>query len=61
MPDDSCRKCGSMLAEYTVCAECREIVQQICSKCSYKPNEQFHFNCFFKRESIQGNTVILTS
>ena len=46
MPDEIYRKCGNMLTEYTICAQCKYIVQNICSKCYYKPIERFHFNCF---------------
>lgn len=49
MPDESCRKCGSSLKEYVVCAECREVNQYICKVCGHKTETQFHDGyCFIK-------------
>ena len=54
MPDESCRKCGGLLMRYSLCAECKQIIQQICTKCGLKAEERFHADCFYHIESIQA-------
>ena len=53
MPDESCRKCGGMLAKCSLCAECKQLTQQICLKCGSQTHERFHTRCFYHIESIQ--------
>lgn len=42
MPDESCRKCGSFLLDYAVCAKCRVTIQFICRICGTKTLERVH-------------------
>ncbi|NHI04310.1 hypothetical protein DYY67_1168 [Candidatus Nitrosotalea sp. TS] len=53
MPDELCRKCGAMLMKFSLCAECRRALQQICPKCGQKTVEKIHRDCFYLIESIQ--------
>ena len=53
VPDESCRMCGGSLFEYSFCAVCKVVIQEICSKCGMKTSERFHLNCFVKIEKIQ--------
>ena len=48
MPDESCRRCGGLLLEHSVCAKCREANQFICRICGYITFQQNHINCFNK-------------
>ena len=49
MPDESCRKCGGLLLEYTVCAECREVTQFVCRICGTKTIERSHDGFCFRQ------------
>lgn len=48
MPDESCRKCGGSLLEYTTCAKCKAAVQFICRVCAHKTIERVHDNLCFR-------------
>lgn len=56
MPDESCRKCGNELKRFSLCAECKQILRKICSKCGMICKEQFHPNCFLTIESMDKMT-----
>jgi predicted amidophosphoribosyltransferase len=58
MPDESCRKCGGLLLEYLICANCREIVQFICRICGYKNHERFHDGFCFSPKNQQVQNVM---
>jgi hypothetical protein len=51
MPDESCRKCGGLLLEYTVCAKCREVTRFVCRICGFKTMERFHDGLCFRPKS----------
>ncbi|MFB5646950.1 MAG: hypothetical protein ACE5RO_02260, partial [Candidatus Nitrosomaritimum yanchengensis] len=46
MPDESCRKCGGLLLEYSQCSECKDSLQFICRICAHKTLERIHTKCF---------------
>jgi len=46
MPDVSCRKCGGSLMKFSLCAECRNPLQQICGVCGLQTAQTFHNQCF---------------
>lgn len=50
MPDESCRKCGGMLLEYSVCAKCRTANQFICKTCMSKTLIRYHDGVCFVTE-----------
>ena len=50
LPDESCRKCGGLLVEYTVCAKCRTANQFICRLCGTKTLIKYHDSICFKPE-----------
>ena len=56
MPDESCRKCGGKLTEYTKCAHCLKPNSMICQDCAMCTIEQFHSICV-SVETNQINTV----
>lgn len=56
MPDESCRKCGGKLTEYTKCAHCLKPNSMICQDCAMYTIEQFHSICV-SVETNQTNTV----
>lgn len=53
MPDESCRKCGSMLIKFALCARCRGTIQRICIRCGLKTAEQIHNACLYEVELFQ--------
>ena len=53
MPDESCRTCGGILIDCTLCAECKGVIGLICSSCGDRTMEQFHDNCMFRVEKFQ--------
>ena len=53
VPDDSCRKCGGMLLEHSICAQCREPNQFICRICGTMTIQQYHTACFNKTRLIE--------
>jgi hypothetical protein len=51
MPDESCRRCGGLLLEYTICAKCRDVTKFVCRNCAHKTLERFHDGfCFIITE-----------
>ncbi len=56
MPDESCRKCGGKLTEYTKCTHCLKPNGMICQDCALCTTEQFHSICV-SVETNQTNTV----
>lgn len=44
MPDKLCRTCGGDLIKWSTCSECRNVTQKICTTCSVKTIEEFHFH-----------------
>lgn len=53
MPDESCRRCGGLLLEFTKCAKCKAAVQFICRICAYKTIERVHDNLCFRIDSLE--------
>lgn len=58
MPDESCRKCGGLLLDFTVCAKCRAIIQHICRICGVKTLEQIHDNICFRMVNYDEKLTI---
>ena len=54
MPDESCRKCGGILAECSNCARCKSPNQYICIKCGLITFQQFHYECFLEKSILQN-------
>lgn len=52
MKAECCRICGGLLKKYSVCAECRESIRQICSNCRIPTEEYFHDCCFRENGAI---------
>ncbi len=52
MPDESCRKCGAMLYDFSKCNECRIIIQEICLKCGRKTLIKYHYCSIGQKISI---------
>lgn len=47
MPDESCRKCGGLLLNYSLCGKCKASTRFICRICGLITPEQFHeYVCF---------------
>lgn len=46
--DELCRKCGESLREFSFCIRCKESIQQICSVCERKTEEQYHKDCAYQ-------------
>jgi len=42
MPDESCRKCGGVLLDYSLCGKCKDATRFICRICGTITVEQFH-------------------
>ncbi len=55
MPDTLCRKCGGTLTRFSLCAECRDPIQQICTICGTATSQAFHKDCFYHIDSFQIN------
>ena len=51
MPDESCRRCGGLLLEYSICAKCRAPTKFICRICAYKTTERFHDGLCFRPDN----------
>ncbi|MFB5597905.1 MAG: hypothetical protein ACE5RJ_02660 [Nitrosopumilaceae archaeon] len=51
MPDESCRRCGGLLLEYTVCGKCRAPTQFICRICAQKTIERVHDGLCFRPDN----------
>ena len=58
LPDESCRKCGGLLIELSICAKCREPNQYVCRICGNQTLQQFHNYCFHEIEKIRVQLVI---
>ena len=58
LPDESCRKCGGILTEYSICAKCKISNQLICSICGMLTLQQYHTRCFDEANPIEGLLVI---
>ena len=43
-----CRKCGEALIDFSLCAICRETIQQTCSMCRNTTQENFHQQCKYQ-------------
>ena len=51
LPDESCRKCGGLLLNYSLCGKCRAATRFICRICCSVTLEQFHeLICFNIRD-----------
>lgn len=47
LPDESCRKCGGLLLNYSLCGQCKGPTRFICRICGQITLEQFHLPfCF---------------
>lgn len=42
LPDESCRKCGGMLLDFSLCGKCRDATRFICRICGTLTLERFH-------------------
>lgn len=51
LPDESCRKCGGLLLDYSICAKCRAPTQFICRICGMKTLERFHDGLCFRPDN----------
>ena len=49
MPDESCRKCGGMLLNYSLCGKCKGPTRFICRICGTVTLEQFHETICFNQ------------
>lgn len=58
MPDESCRKCGGLLLDLSICAKCRSTIQYICRLCGTKTLEQFHDTICFRIVDHDGKQTI---
>ena len=58
MPDESCRGCGGILINCTLCAKCKEVTTMICKKCGSRTLEQFHGRCMYEVDAVQTTTEI---
>jgi hypothetical protein len=58
LPDESCRKCGGVLIEYSICAKCKSSNQFICRTCGMLTLQQYHTLCFNEAKPIEGLLVI---
>ena len=45
MPDESCRRCGGVLIDFSQCAECKQVIRMICKSCHRKTLEKYHSQC----------------
>ena len=52
MPDESCRKCGGLLLNYTMCAKCKAAIQFICRICGEKTEVRFHDTICFRKDEL---------
>ena len=59
MPDESCRACGGILADFSQCAECKKIISLICKSCQRKTIEQFHSQCIGLTDLENRNTSLI--
>lgn len=58
MPDESCRTCGGTLINYSLCAECKEVIGMICVRCGTRTPDQFHDSCLYLNERMQTITEL---
>jgi len=59
LPDESCRKCGGLLLEFSICGDCREPIQLICRICSQKTEFKYHDGFCFKAKDHQKTLLIV--
>lgn len=57
MPDESCRKCGGMLLDYSICAKCMASIQYICRICGKRTLEQTHDSICFRKDELDAPKV----
>lgn len=58
LPDESCRKCGGLLLNYSLCGKCKSATRFICRICGTITLEQFHeLFCFRVVEYNEKITV----
>lgn len=57
MPDESCRKCGGLLLEFSICAKCRGPIQDICRICGEKTMERYHDGICFRKDELDAPKV----
>ncbi|QLH07878.1 hypothetical protein C5F50_02750 [Nitrosopumilus ureiphilus] len=48
MPDESCRKCGGLLLDYSLCGKCKAPTRFICRICGMITTERYHISICFK-------------
>ena len=48
LPDESCRKCGGLLIDYSLCGKCKAPTRFICRICGMITDERFHVSICFK-------------
>ncbi len=58
MPDDSCRNCGGLLLNYSLCGKCKAPLQFICRICATKTIERFHEGFCFRLDESGINRKI---
>ncbi len=59
LPDESCRKCGGMLLDYSVCAKCRAPTIFICRICGHKTDERYHDSVCFREEILRQEKPLI--
>lgn len=57
MPDESCRKCGGLLLDYSICAKCRASIQYICRICGRKTLERIHDSICFRKDELDAPKI----
>lgn len=55
MPDESCRRCGGLLLDLLVCAQCRTTTQFICRICTNVTLPRYNEQVCFKSKTIDQN------
>lgn len=61
LPDESCRKCGGLLLEFSICGICREPTQLICRICAKKTSQKYHDGYCFQVVPSQSECLIALS
>ncbi|QLH06242.1 hypothetical protein C5F50_03480 [Nitrosopumilus ureiphilus] len=51
MPDESCRKYGNKLYDFSKCSECRISYIEICLKCGQKTLPKYH-DCMISERNV---------
>jgi len=66
LQDESCIRCGGALTQYSLCAVCKQSMQNICAQCGSK-SEWMHHHChlhldvYQTRNSMIENTYLISA